>query len=158
MQRAELLEGGNVNKRGNKTRVKPIKEDASIKAMAAYLKKTDAERSQAAYIVWLLCINGGLRVSDALELRIANLCGQGKRVKSELTVTEKKTGKLRVIPLGQSVRGELQEYISGMDWKGGIKYQSYLFPSSTLVTNGCITGSRRRQRSAEWIQTRRQPT
>ncbi len=130
MEGAELLEGYQVNRRGNKTRVKPIKEEAAVKAMAAYLKKTDAERGQAAYIVWLLCVNGGLRVSDALALRIANLCGQGKKVRPELTMTEKKTGKMRYIPLGQGVRGELQEYISGMDWKSGIKYQSYLFPSS----------------------------
>ena len=119
-----------VNKKGNKTRVNPLKDDAQIKAIAAYLKKTDAERGQAAYIVWLLCVNGGLRVIDALELRIANICGQGKRVKPEITVTEKKTGKLRFIPLGENVRRELQGYIDGMDWKSGIKYQSYLFPSS----------------------------
>lgn len=108
----------------------PLTDDAIIKAIAAYLKKTDAERGQAAYIVWLICLNGGLRVSDALELKIANICGQGKRVKDCLTITEKKTGKLRYIPLGENVRRELQEYIYGMDWKNGVKYQSYLFPSS----------------------------
>lgn len=119
-----------MNKKGGRTRVSPLKDDAAIKAMAAYLKRTDAERGQAAYIVWLICVNGGLRVSDALDLKIANICGQGKKVKGCLTITEKKTGKLRYISLGENVRRELQEYIYGIDWKSGVKYQSYLFPSS----------------------------
>ena len=119
-----------MNKKGNRTRMDPLKDDETIKVMAAYLKKTDAERRQAAYIVWLICLNGGLRVSDALNLKIANICGQGKKVKDCLTITEKKTGKLRYIPLGENVRRELQEYIHSMDWKSGVKYQSYLFPSS----------------------------
>lgn len=129
--RGELLEEvEQVNRKGNKTRVNPLKNDTDVKAMAAYLKKTDAERGQAAFIVWVLCVNGGLRVSDALELRIASVCGQGKKVKPELTIAEKKTGKLRLIPLGENVRRELQGYIDGLRWKDGIKYQSYLFPSS----------------------------
>ena len=110
-------------------RQKPIKDDKTIKAMAAYLKKTDQERGQAAYIVWLICVNGGLRVSDALSLRVANLCGQRKRVRDEITVKEQKTGKMRYIPLGEGVRHEIQQYIDGLPWESGIKYQSYLFPS-----------------------------
>ena len=43
-----------MNKKGSRTRVKPLKDEALIKAMAAYLKQADAERGQAAYIVWLL--------------------------------------------------------------------------------------------------------
>lgn len=118
-----------MNKKGNKTQVKPIKDAEIIKAMGAYLKRTDAERGQAAYIVWLLCVNGGLRVSDALALRVANICGNGKRVKLEIMVTEQKTHKQRMIPLGDNVRRELQEYVDGMNWRSGVKYQSYLFPS-----------------------------
>ena len=118
-----------MNKKGSRTRVKPLKDEALIKAMAAYLKQADAERGQAAYIVWLLCVNGGLRVSDALALRIANICGNGKRVKREIIVTEQKTHKQRVIPLDDNVRRDLQEYVDGMNWRSGIKYQSYLFPS-----------------------------
>lgn len=118
-----------MNKRGGKTRVKPIKDIQSIKAMAAYLKQSDNERGQSAYIVWLLCVNCGLRVSDALELRIANICGQGKRVKETITIVERKTGKLRYLVIGNNVRKELQNYIDGICWRNGIKFQSYLFPS-----------------------------
>lgn len=118
-----------MNRHGNKTRTKPIKNHEVITAMAAYLKTTDKERGQAAYIIWLLCVNGGLRVSDALRLRIAAVCGQGKRVKDCLYLTEEKTGKQRIVTIGQETRKEIQNYIDSLDWSK-MKFQSYLFPSS----------------------------
>lgn len=119
-----------MNRRGNKTAVKPIKDESTIHNMAQYLKQRDAETGEGAYCVWLLCVNCGLRVGDALNMRIASLCGQGKRVKENLEFTEGKTGKLRRVPLGNHVRKELQEYINRLDWSaGGVKYQSFLFAS-----------------------------
>ena len=119
-----------MNRRGNKTAVKPIKDDNTILNMARYLKQRDAETGEGAYCIWLLCVNCGLRVSDVLNMRIASLCGQGKRVKQSITITESKTGKLRVLPLGEDTRRALQEYVNGLNWSaGGVRFQSYLFAS-----------------------------
>ncbi len=119
-----------MNRRGNKTAVKPIKDDSIIHNMALYLKQRDKATGECAYAVWLICVNCGLRVSDVLNMRIASLCGQGKRVKQSITITEGKTGKLRMLPIGEETRRELQEYVNGLNWSaGGVRFQSYLFAS-----------------------------
>ena len=119
-----------MNKRGNKTAVKPIKDENTITRMSEYLKQRDAATGEGVYCIWRLGTTLGLRAADILSMRIACLCGQGKRVKQTITITEGKTGKLRQIPIGDKTRRELQEYINGLNWgAGGVKFQSYLFAS-----------------------------
>lgn len=96
--------------------VQPIRSLEKLNDMKWSLKKWCSERD---YIMFLLGINTGLRVSDLLQLKTAAI-----RRKKKITVQEGKTKKKRVIHL-ENVYDELNAYIDtleGAEW---------LFPSRT---------------------------
>jgi integrase len=92
--------------------VQPIRDYEKITDMKWSLKRFCGERD---YILFLLGINTGLRVSDLLNLKV-------KDVKKKIVVKEGKTQKARTIYL-DNIYEELNEYIkslNGTEW---------LFPS-----------------------------
>ena len=107
-----------VRKPGKKDEIKdvqPIRSLEKIEDMKWSLRKWCGERD---YILFLLGINTGLRVSDLLQLKKETVRGNKKK----LTVREGKTKKRRVLHL-DNIYGELSAYIetlNGTDW---------LFPS-----------------------------
>lgn len=117
-----------MNRKGNKTAVEPLYSADDVHALGDYLKKEDAEREQPAYMIWLLCVNGGFRIGDILKLRIAAVCGKGKKVKEHLLLREEKRDKVIQRKLPDEVRKRLQGYVNGLDWEK-VKYQTYLFES-----------------------------
>lgn len=119
-----------MNRKGNRTAVEPLYSVDDVAAMGDYLRRIDQERQQPAYLVWLLCVNGGFRIGDILKLRIGQLCTKGKRVMDYIEIREEKRGKVVRRRIPEQVRRQLQEYVRGLNWRGGVKYQSYLFESS----------------------------
>lgn len=117
-----------MNRKGNRTAVEPLYSADDVHALGDYLKKEDAEREQPAYMIWLLCVNGGFRIGDVLRLRIAAVCGKGKKVKDHITLREEKRNKVINRKLPDEVRKRLQGYVNGLDWEK-VKYQTYLFES-----------------------------
>lgn len=117
-----------MNKKGNQTAVEPLYNAHDVAAIGDYLRRIDAERGQPVYIIWLLCVNCGLRIGDVLRLRVYQICGTGKRVRRYLELREQKRGKPVKRLLPDDVRRLLQGYVDGLDWTN-IKYQSYLFES-----------------------------
>lgn len=94
--------------------VQPIRSLEKIEDMKWSLKRHCGERD---YIMFLLGINTGLRVSDLLNVKISDIKG-----KKKLAVKEGKTDKPRMIQLA-NIYDELSSYIStleGTEW---------LFPS-----------------------------
>ncbi|MBW9219815.1 site-specific integrase [Anoxybacillus sp. ST70] len=94
--------------------VQPIRSLEKIEDMKWSLKRHCSERD---YILFLLGINTGLRVSDLLKLKISDVKG-----KKKITVKEGKTKKPRTIHL-TNIYDELNAYIKtleGTEW---------LFPS-----------------------------
>lgn len=94
--------------------VQPIRSLEKIEDMKWSLKRHCSERD---YILFLLGINTGLRVSDLLKLKISDVKG-----KKKITVKEGKTEKPRTIHLA-NIYDELNAYIKtleGTEW---------LFPS-----------------------------
>lgn len=94
--------------------VQPIRNKTDLENMKWALKRHCGERD---YILFLLGINTGLRVSDLLELTIQQVKG-----KKKIIVVEKKTKKKRDIYLS-GIYEELNTYIetlAGTEW---------LFPS-----------------------------
>ena len=89
--------------------VEPLRSQQEIKDMKWALKRFCGERD---YILFLLGINTGLRVSDLCKLKVAEL----KR-KKEITVREGKTRKVRKLYLG-NIYKELNDYIKTLesDW------------------------------------------
>lgn len=93
--------------------VEPLRSQQEIKDMKWALKRFCGERD---YILFLLGINTGLRVSDLCKLKVAEL----KR-KKEITVREGKTRKVRKLYLG-NIYKELNDYIKTLE-------SEWVFPS-----------------------------
>lgn len=103
-----------VNKRDEVKDVQPIRSLEKIEDMKWSLKKWCSERD---YIMFLMGINTGLRVSDLLNLKIKDVKG-----KKKITVKEGKTEKARTIHL-TNIYDELNAYVKSI---GG---SEWLFPS-----------------------------
>lgn len=93
--------------------VQPIRSLAKIEDMKWSLRRHCSERD---YMMFLLGINTGLRVSDLLELKASDLKG-----KKKLVVKEGKTKKPRTIHL-HNIYDELNNYVKGLE-------SEWLFPS-----------------------------
>jgi integrase len=95
-------------------KVNPIREKKKIKEMKGVLKRHNFRD----YILFELGINSGLRISDLLKIKV-------KDVKNtyEITVREKKTGKLKPFTINEIVERQLNDYIIGMN------DEEYLFQS-----------------------------
>jgi integrase len=103
-----------VNKKEEIKDVQPIRSLEKLNDMKWSLKRHCSERD---YILFLLGINTGLRVSDLLNLKVKDIKG-----KKKIAVKEGKTEKARTIQL-TNIYKELNTYIatlSGTEW---------LFPS-----------------------------
>jgi integrase len=103
-----------VSKKDEVKDVQPIRSLDKIEDMKWSLKRHCSERD---YIMFLMGINTGLRVSDLLKLKIKDVRG-----KKKITVKEGKTEKSRTIHLA-NIYDELNAYIKtleGTEW---------LFPS-----------------------------
>ncbi|TDK54746.1 site-specific integrase [Bacillus salipaludis] len=94
--------------------VQPIRSYEKINDMKWSLKRFCGERD---YILFMLGINTGLRVSDLLNLKVKDV-----KKKKKIVVKEGKTEKARIIYLN-NIYEELNEYINKLDGKG------WLFPS-----------------------------
>lgn len=94
--------------------VQPIRSLEKLEDMKWSLRKWCGERD---YILFILGINTGLRVSDLLNLKISDVKG-----KNRITVKEGKTKKQRTIHL-DNIHEVLNEYI------GTLNGTEWLFPS-----------------------------
>ncbi len=84
-------------------RVLPIRD----KEMVAEMKKALLAKSERNYIMFMIGSNAGLRISDILPLRVRDVKGD------YIEVIEQKTGKLREIPINDSLKRALRKYIKG---------------------------------------------
>lgn len=82
--------------------VQPIKDGELIKEIEHFLKETDLRN----FMMFLLGIYTGLRISDVLRLRVKDVAG-----KNYINIKEKKTNKHKCIPINPILRKELKVYI-----------------------------------------------
>jgi integrase len=94
--------------------VQPIRDKQQIEDMKWSLRKWCGERD---YILFLIGINTGLRVSDLLKLKVGDV-----RRKKKIVIQEGKTKKPRTINL-TNIYDEIKEYIKDK------KDDEWLFPS-----------------------------
>ena len=93
--------------------VQPIRDKKKVDAMKRELLRTGYRN----YMLFLVGINTGLRISDILLLRVKDVRNQ-----THLTLREKKTSKIKRIKI-VGISSELDQYIEGMD------NDQVLFPS-----------------------------
>ncbi len=86
--------------------VEPIRDPGMVKDIANYLKKDNMRN----YMIFVIGINTGLRISDILKLRVSDV-----RNKQAIFLKETKTKKARNIKINKVLRRELRFYCAGKD-------------------------------------------
>ncbi|MGN4846292.1 site-specific integrase [Bacillus cereus] len=81
--------------------VQPIRNPEQIQQIKEYLK----EKSERNYILFVMGINTGLRISDILKLKVGDLKGK------HISMREMKTGKQKRIEITPRLKRELRWYI-----------------------------------------------
>ena len=95
--------------------VEPIRSKKQINNMKQYLK----EHNLRDYLLFVLGINSGLRISDLLLLTIDDVKG-----KNRIIIREKKTGKTKDFPLSVTCKKAIQEYLSSVQITGKWLFKS----------------------------------
>lgn len=95
--------------------VQPIRDKKKIDAMKEILKA----RNDKYYVMFMIGINSGLRVSDILKLRVKDVKDR------DISIYEKKTGKYKQFRVTKPLRECLDEYIK----EKNLKDDDYLIPS-----------------------------
>lgn len=95
--------------------VEPIRDKKQLEGMKRYLKGGNMRD----YVLFVLGINSGLRISDLLCLVVEDVKG-----KDRITIREKKTGKYKDFPLSDTCKKVIQEYLTVSNMNVGS-----LFPS-----------------------------
>ncbi|MEB8717495.1 tyrosine-type recombinase/integrase, partial [Bacillus cereus] len=78
--------------------VQPIRDPEQIQQIKEYLKEKNARN----YILFVMGINTGLRISDILKLKVGDLKG------SHISMREMKTGKQKRIQITAALKRELR--------------------------------------------------
>lgn len=97
--------------------VEPIRDKKQIEGMKRYLKGGNLRD----YLLFVLGINSGLRISDLLSLTVEDVKG-----KDRITIREQKTGKAKDFPLSETCKKAIQEYLQ-----------------QAGLTSGCLCPSRK---------------
>ena len=91
--------------------VQPIRERKIIERMKKILKSQNVRD----YLLFVLGINSGLRVSDLLALKVSDVMDGSGKIKDRISMREKKTGKSKDFPIGKNARKAIQEYMATVE-------------------------------------------
>ena len=94
--------------------VQPIRD----KEMIERFKQELLKRGYRDYIMFVIGINAGLRISDILPLKVKDVRNQ-----THIKIIEKKTGKSKRFKINLHLKKEIDKYIEGMN------DNNWLFPS-----------------------------
>lgn len=104
--------------------VQPIKSNEKLQQILETLSlRTDA-RGERMYLMFMLGIHTGLRISDLVRLQKKDVCGEW------IEITEKKTGKFTKIPLDTTIKAVIKDRCRDM------ADEDYLFPSRVKHGDG----------------------
>ena len=123
--------------------VEPIRDYSKIQAIKANLKR----RCPRDYLLFVLGITSGLRISDILKLRVEDVRNKDGSIRDVLRFVEKKTKKPRRLPFSKNTREALQYFF---DKTGIFEYGRYLFTSNKTNGNKPLTGVRAWQLVNDW--------
>ncbi|EIW20297.1 MULTISPECIES: site-specific integrase [Pelosinus] len=95
--------------------VEPIRCKTQINQIKFYLKNKNLRD----YLLFVLGINSGLRISDLLLLTVADVKG-----KDRILLREKKTGKSKDFPLSDTCKKAIDEYLNTIQISDGCLFKS----------------------------------
>lgn len=87
--------------------VQPIWDREQVVA----IKKILRSGSLRSYVLFVLEINSGLRVSDLLNLTLGDVAETKSKIRERISLREEKTGKYKDFPLSENAKKVLQEYL-----------------------------------------------
>ena len=116
--------------------VQPIRDKKQIENMKRYLKESNIRD----WLLFVLGINSGLRISDLLKLTVEDVNG-----KERISIKETKTGKTKDFPLSDNCKKAIIEYLKSLKLTAGV-----LFPSRKSSGSG-NTGAISRQQAYDVI-------
>lgn len=92
--------------------VEPIRDSETLSNMCLYLK----ENNDRNYIMFLLGIYTGLRISDILKLRVKDVIDLSNRkdkrkIKKQIVLREQKTSKQKIIKINPILKEPLEDYV-----------------------------------------------
>lgn len=90
--------------------VEPIRDMKKIEAMKKILL-ADRTFGKRNHLLFVFGINSGLRISDILSMTIADVATAKGKVRKQVTIKEKKTGKNKTFVLNKNITAVLQEYL-----------------------------------------------
>lgn len=85
------------------TRVQPIRSKQQLAQVKVFLKQWNMRN----YILFLIGIQTGLRISDILSLKVSDVTGE------HIIIFEKKTGKYKEVQMPRELKREIKEFIKG---------------------------------------------
>ena len=91
--------------KGSNVTVQPIRELKDIRAISKLLEGSPRNR-----LLFITGINNGLRCSDLLKLKVADV--KNLKVGETLTIKENKTGKANIFAVNKSVYKALKNYLA----------------------------------------------
>lgn len=95
--------------------VEPIRDLKTVQDIAEYLK----EQHEKYYVMFMIGIYSGLRISDILKLKVRDVRG-----KDAIKLREKKTGKEKLFPINKELYPVIEAYCVNM------KDYDFIVPSS----------------------------
>lgn len=107
--------------------VQPIREGEKVRELEELLEQTRDPRGRRMYLLLMVGIYLGLRISDMLKLRVNDLRG-----KSVLEIKEQKTSKNAQLPIPDKLRKVCRERLAGLP--GG----AFVFESRQRDTFGAL--------------------
>ncbi|MEA4873389.1 MAG: site-specific integrase [Synergistaceae bacterium] len=116
--------------------VEPIRSRKQINAMKVYLRT----HNMRDYLLFVLGINSGLRISDLLSLTIGDVMEVDRVI-----IREKKTGKTKDFPLADICKKAVHEYLADADTKDGWLFKSKKgnYPITRIQAYRIINGAAR---------------
>ncbi|KZL88700.1 tyrosine-type recombinase/integrase [Clostridium magnum] len=87
--------------------VEPIRDIQLVYDIADYLKT----KNKRDYIMFLIGVNTGLRISDILKLRTRDIKDSKGKIRNHITLQEEKTGKDKKVIINDDLKPILKEYL-----------------------------------------------
>lgn len=103
--------------------VQPIRDKKIIEKIKKILHKNNTRD----YVLFVVGINSGLRISDLLSLKIADVTDNNGKLKDRISIIEQKTGKAKDFPISKTASDALKELLSDRNIEDD--RDSFLFPS-----------------------------